>query len=61
MMDDGSPFPVEFSLGHPSILLEVVGGGVDVEQLFVVAASFGDGFDEIFFARKPDLGVQAVM
>ena len=42
------------------MLPEVDGGGVDVEQLFVVAASFGDGFDEIFFARKPELGVQAV-
>jgi hypothetical protein len=42
------------------MLLEVDGGGVDVEQLVLVAASFGDGFDEIFFARKPELGVQAV-
>jgi hypothetical protein len=51
----------EFSLGHPAILLEVDGGGIDVEQLFVVAASVGDTFDEIFLARKTELGVQVVM
>jgi hypothetical protein len=51
IFNDRSPFLVEFSLGHPAILLRSM-VEVDVEQLFVVAASVGDAFDEIFLARK---------